>query len=218
MPLVTPCADNILPFYHGGYAGGDIVQRFKDFVKVIFGAEHYEENLKFIEDSLNPAAAAKERHHTLRDYFYHDFYQEHVRRYHGRPIYWMFSSAKGNFQALIYMHRWTQDTAGQILTGYLRPYIAWLHQQADSLKSALSVPGLSPAELAAARALLVRYGNEVKELEAYELTLLNLSRERIELNLDEGVKINYLKFGSVLKPIPGISAVKIKKIKTGKLS
>ena len=89
-------------------------ERFKNFLHVTFGEEHYDENLAFIEEAIG---------RDVRSYFIKEFYKDHVQMYKKRPIYWMFSSPKGSFNALIYMHRYQPDTVSIVLNGYLREYI-----------------------------------------------------------------------------------------------
>jgi type II restriction/modification system DNA methylase subunit YeeA len=96
-----PDKDNVIPILEGEWFADDIVSRFCEFLKVAFGTEKYSENISFIEEALGK---------DLRVYFLKDFYNDHVKRYKKRPIYWLFSSPKGSFNALIYMHRYTPDT------------------------------------------------------------------------------------------------------------
>ena len=93
-----PDEDNVIPVLEGEWFEDDIAERFKDFLKVTFGEENFEENLEFLEEAIG---------RDIRSYFIKDFYNEHVKMYKKRPIYWLFSSPKGSFNALIYMHRYT---------------------------------------------------------------------------------------------------------------
>ncbi|WP_094980728.1 BREX-1 system adenine-specific DNA-methyltransferase PglX [Rhodococcus pyridinivorans] len=114
-----PDADNVIPFVDDGWFEDDVVEQFRRFLKFAFGAERFEENVRFVEESLGVK--------TLRDYFItksgrSKFYDDHVKRYKKRPIYWMFSSPKGSFNALIYLHRYTPSTVSTVLNEYLREY------------------------------------------------------------------------------------------------
>lgn len=118
-PTLTPDTDNVIPLVDDGWFEDDIVERFRKFLRVTFGADNFEENLRFVEESLGVK--------TLRDYFItrngkSKFYDDHVKRYKKRPIYWMFSSPKGSFNALIYIHRYNPSTVSTVLNEYLREY------------------------------------------------------------------------------------------------
>jgi len=112
-PTFMPDDDNVIPVLDGEWFTDDVTERFRRFVKVTFGDEYYQENLAFIEQSIGK---------DIRKYFLKDFYADHVKRYKKRPIYWMFSSPKGSFNALIYMHRYQPTTASVVLNGYLREF------------------------------------------------------------------------------------------------
>jgi type II restriction/modification system DNA methylase subunit YeeA len=124
-PTFPPDADNVLPILDGEWFIDDITERFRHFLRVTFGEEHYEENLKFIEAALNK---------DIRKYFLKDFYNDHIKRYKKRPIYWLFSSPKGSFNALIYMHRYRPDTVSVVLNDYLREFRAKLEARREHLK------------------------------------------------------------------------------------
>lgn len=117
-PSFAPDADNVIPIVDGDWFEDDIVARFRQFLRAAFGEEHFEENLQFITDSLGVK--------NLRDYFVKSFYKDHVQRYKKRPIYWLFSSPKGSFNALVYMHRYTSSTVSTVLNEYLREFQAKL--------------------------------------------------------------------------------------------
>lgn len=185
-PTIAPDADNVLPIVDGDWFEDDIVERFRQFLRAAFGEQHFEENLQFVTKSLGV------KH--LRDYFVKSFYKDHVKRYKKRPIYWLFSSPKGSFNALIYMHRYTPSTVSTVLT-YLREYVTKLEsalQQAERAGNAKEADRL--------RKILV-------ELNEYEHdTLFPKASENVVIDLDDGVKVNYPKFGAALKKIPGLEA------------
>lgn len=185
-PTYPPDADNVIPIVHGDWFEDDIVERFRQFLRVAFGEQHFEENLRFVTNALGVK--------SLRDYFVKSFYKDHWQRYKKRPIYWLFSSPKGSFNALIYLHRYTPSTVSTVLT-YLREYVTKLEsalQQAERMGNAKEADRL--------RKVLV-------ELNEYEHdTLFPKASENVVIDLDDGVKANYPKFGAALKKIPGLEA------------
>ncbi|WP_426737654.1 BREX-1 system adenine-specific DNA-methyltransferase PglX [Plantibacter sp. 2H11-2] len=197
-PTFAPDVDNVIPFVDDGWFEDDIVERFRQFLRTAFGGEHFEENRRFVEDSLGVE--------TLRDYFVtksgkSKFYDDHVQRYKKRPIYWMFSSPKGSFNALIYLHRYTASTVSTVLNEYLREYEAKLTvalQQAES--SAVTGSAKDQKEADRLRRVLA-------ELRDYEHDVLYpLATQQISIDLDDGVKVNYPKFYPAVKKIFGLEA------------
>ncbi|MDD3578846.1 MAG: hypothetical protein PHS23_07620, partial [Candidatus Cloacimonetes bacterium] len=186
-----PDKDNVIPILEGEWFADDIVSRFTEFLKVAFGTEKYSENISFIEEALGK---------DLRTYFMKDFYNDHVKRYKKRPIYWLFSSPKGSFNALIYMHRYTPDTVSILLNGYLREYIHKLRAKVTQLEHQLGSGSLSEREKMLTRKEIERLKDIISELEAWESkVILPLAEKRLEIDLDDGVKVNYGKFGEALK-------------------
>ena len=116
-PTFMPDKDNVIPILDGDWFTDDIVARFGRFLRVTFGEAHYAENLAFIEEALG---------RDLRSFFVREFYDDHLKRYQRRPIYWLFSSPGGSFNALVYMHRYQPDTVSVVLNDYLREYQAKL--------------------------------------------------------------------------------------------
>jgi hypothetical protein len=205
-PLSTflPDADNVIPMLDGDWFTDDIVERFRKFLRVTFGEEHYEENLRFVEKALNTKG---KRNYGIRDYFLGEFYTDHVKRYKKRPIYWLFSSPKGSFNALIYMHRYRPDTVSIVLNEYLRELRTKLvaetsHQERISISDSASASDKTKA-LKEIEDLTKR----IQELDDYERDVLYpLATQQIAIDLDDGVKVNYPKFGKALKKIPGLEA------------
>ena len=196
-PLFTPTDTNVLPILDGDWFADDIVARFKQFLKVTFGEPNYDENLHFIEEALGK---------DLRRYFLKDFYKDHVQMYKKRPIYWLFSSPKGSFNALIYMHRYTQDTVSVVLNQYLREFKEKLGAHRKRLE--VVIAGSSTTSREKAQTLKERESVSLvlQELKDYEDQILfPLAAQRININLDDGVKVNYPKFGDALAKIPGLS-------------
>lgn len=198
-PSFRPDADNVIPFVDDGWFEDDIVERFREFLRTAFGAEHFEENLRFVEESLGVK--------TMRDYFItksgkSKFYDDHVQRYKQRPIYWMFSSPKGAFNALIYLHRYTPSTASTVLNEYLREYEAKL------------TVALQQAEVAAVGGGSVKDQKEadrlrrvLAELRDYEHDVLYpIATKQVAIDLDDGVKVNYPKLRPAVKKIAALEA------------
>lgn len=194
-----PDADNVIPFVDDGWFEDDVVERFRQFLKVAFGTEHFEENLRFVEESLGVK--------TLRDYFItksgrSKFFDDHVKRYKKRPIYWMFSSPKGSFNALIYLHRYTPSTVSTVLNEYLREYENKLQKAFERAEVAAAGGTFAKDQKEADRLRKV-----LAELRDYEHDVLYpLATQQVEIDLDDGVKVNYPKFYPAVKKIVGLEA------------
>lgn len=198
IPSFLPDKDNVIPILEGEWFIDDIVSRLSEFLKVAFGADKYSENISFIEEALGK---------DLRAYFLKDFYNDHVKRYKKRPIYWLFSSPKGSFNALIYMHRYTPDTVSIMLNGYLREYIHKLRAKVSQLEHQLSAGALTERDKMLTGKEINRLKDVIAELEAWESkVILPLAEKRIEIDLDDGVKVNYVKFSGAVRSIPGLAA------------
>jgi type II restriction/modification system DNA methylase subunit YeeA len=191
-----PDADNVIPILDGDWFPDDITERFRKFLRVTFCEAHYEENLKFIEVALGK---------DIRKYFLKDFYNDHLRRYKKRPIYWLFSSPKGSFNALIYMHRYRPDTVSVVLNGYLREFRTKLLSRKSQLEAVSISASASAGEKTKALKEIESLRKMIEELESYERDVLYpLATEQIVIDLDDGVKVNYQKFGPALKKILGL--------------
>ena len=201
-PRFTPDDDNVIPLLDGDWFTDDITGRFREFLRVTFGDEHYEENLRFIETSLGK----KDKPLPIRDYFLKEFYSDHVKRYKKRPIYWLFSSPKGSFNALIYLHRYRPDTASIVLQ-YLRDFRSKLVSERDHQEQMSISSSASQGEKTKALKKIEELKKTLVELDDYEReTLYPLATQQVALDLDDGVKVNYLKLGAALKKIPGLDA------------
>ena len=195
-PTFTPDEDNIIPVLEGEWFTDDIVGRFREFLKVAFSAEQLNENTGFIEDNI-PAK-------DIRRYFVKDFYNDHIKRYKKRPIYWMFSSPKGHFKALIYMHRYQPDTCSVLLNDYLQPFISKL-EAAKNTQTMFSLrEDITGREKTLASKEILRLEDMLKDCRKYETTLFAIATQKISIDLDDGVKVNYLKFKEVLVSIKGL--------------
>ena len=188
--------DNVIPMLNGDWFSDDISERFREFLRITFGEEHYEENLRFVEQALGK---------DIRKYFLKDFYNDHVRRYKKRPIYWLFSSPKGSFNALIYMHRYRPDTVSVVLNDYLREFRTKLTSRRDHLEAVSISASGSAAEKTKAIKDIEKISKIIVELGDYERDVLYpLATKQVEIDLDDGVKVNYPKLGAALKKIPGL--------------
>ena len=191
-----PDKDNVIPMLDGDWFTDDISERFKQFLKVAFGAEHYEANLRFVENALGK---------DIRKYFHKDFYSDHIKRYTKRPIYWLFSSPKGSFNALIYMHRYRPDTVSVVLNDYLREFRTKLTAHKNHLEAVSISASAAQGEKTKALKEIEKINKMIVELEAYEREVLYpLATQQIDIDLDDGVKVNYPKFGAALKKISGL--------------
>lgn len=202
-PTFAPDADNVLPIVDGEWFEDDIVARFRQFLRAALGEEHFEENLRFVEESLGVKA--------LREYFVtragrSKFYDDHVKRYKKRPIYWLFSSPKGSFNALIYMHRYTPSMVSTVLNEYLREFESKLEANLQHQERLAAGDG-TPREKAAALKEAERLRKVLLELGEYEHDVLYpLASQQIAIDLDDGVKVNYPRFYPALKKIAGLEA------------
>lgn len=197
-PTFAPDADNVIPIIDGDWFEDDIVARFRQFLRAAFGEQHFEENLGFVTTSLGVK--------DIRDYFVKSFYKDHIQRYKKRPIYWLFSSSKGSFNALIYMHRYTPSTASTVLNEYLREFRAKLSSSLQQ-QDGLAAGGGTPRQQAAALKEADRLRKVLLELEEYEHDVLYpLASRQLAIDLDDGVKANYAKLDAALKKIVGLEA------------
>jgi type II restriction/modification system DNA methylase subunit YeeA len=191
-------ADNVIPVLDGDWFADDITERFRKFLRVTFGEAQFQENLAFIEDALGK---------DIRKYFTKDFFDAHVRRYKKRPIYWMFSSPKGTFNALIYMHRYRPDTVSVVLNDYLREFISKLQSERLRLERLTDDMNASQSQRTKAQKDVAVVAKQIEELTVWERDVVfPLAQAKIEIDLDDGVKANYPKFGAALKFIKGLEA------------
>lgn len=189
--------DNIIPICDDEYFEDDIVGRFVEFIRVAYGEDTLEENLRFIADALGGKGSARE---VIRKYFRDDFYADHLKIYQKRPIYWQFDSGKkGGFRALVYMHRYAPDTIARIRTDYV-------HQQQDRYRTALEgieqrMANVGTGERVKLSKVQKKLQEQDKELHEYEEKIHHLADRFISIDLDDGVKKNYALFADVLTKI-----------------
>lgn len=190
--LIHPVKDNVLPLCDEEYFGeNDLVNRVVEFIKEVFGASSLEDNLAFIAKALgNKGNTSRE---IIRNYFLKDFYADHCKIYQKRPIYWMFDSGKKNgFKALVYLHRWDADTTGRVYNNYLSPLLRTYAQQIVQENNVISSSS-DARTVSLAQKRLDKLKLQQEECEKYEKDIAHLAALRIALDLDDGVKVNYVK-------------------------
>lgn len=193
-----PDKDAIIPITDDEYFTDDIVGRFVDFIRTVYGEDTLEENLKFIADALGEKGATSRE--VIRNYFLNDFYKDHCKIYQKRPIYWLFDSGKKNgFKCLIYMHRYQPDTIARIRTDYV-------HEQQARYRTAISglerqISGASTSDRVRLNKQLEKLKDQAEETRLYEEKIHHLADQMISIDLDDGVKHNYAIFQDVLAKI-----------------
>lgn len=192
--------DNIIPILLGAYFEDDIVTRFVDFVRVAFSEETLEENLDFIADAIGRKANETARE-ALRRYFLNDYYKDHVQVYKKRPIYWLFTSGKEKaFNCLIYMHRYDKTTLSRIRTDYLHEVQIRMDAEKKDLLDIIE-GDFTAKEISNAKKELKSLDKKIDELKAYDELLHHMADMQIEIDLDDGVKVNYEKFKGLVAKI-----------------
>lgn len=192
--------DNIIPITDTPYLGDDIVKRFKDFVEVVYGKETLSENLNYIAETLGKKEMESDED-TIRRYFLNDFYKDHVKTYQKRPIYWLFDSGKRNgFKALIYMHRYNEDTIAKLRIDYLHKIQEAYRHELNDIEQKLNTD-VSVEEKRRLTKEQADLTAKLDELKPYEEKIAHLANQRIKIDLDDGVKVNYAKFQDVLAKI-----------------
>lgn len=195
--IFMPDDDNVIPITDEEYFGDDIVGRFVAFVEAVYGAETLEQNLQFIAEALGGKGSPRQ---VIRQYFLKEFFKDHCKTYKKRPIYWLFDSGKkAGFRALIYMHRYQPDLLARVRTEYV-------HQQQDRYRTQIEFAEneLATAEKGARVKLdkrIKKLNDQLTEATAFEEKLHHLADQMIEIDLDDGVKVNHAKFQDVLAKI-----------------
>lgn len=186
-----PDYDNCIPITDTAYFDDDIVGRFVEFVKVVFGEDTLEANLEFVAKALgNKGNTCRD---VIRNYFLNDFFKDHCKIYQKRPIYWLFDSGKQNgFKALVYMHRWNADTIGNMRVEYLhriqRTYEKEIEREQDTIDNTTN-----NRDRAAATKRKEKLLKQLKEAKDYDAKVAHLALSRPDIDLDDGVKVNYEK-------------------------
>lgn len=203
-----PDADNVIPVTDEAYFNDDIVSRFVEFVRQVYGESTLEENLRFITESLpNKGDTPKE---VIRSYFLNDFYKDHCKIYQKRPIYWMFDSGKENgFKALIYMHRYDNQTPARVRTDYMHKLQTMYEAALVQCKQIAENPATAARDKAIAIKRIAKITKQLEETKLYDQALGHIASQYIDIDLDDGVNVNYEKFQGVQVAREGQKAIKI---------
>ena len=187
----TPDVDGILPITDEEYLDDDIVSLLCKWLKTVYGTDALEENLDFIAGALgNKGTPSRE---VIRNYFLKDFFADHCKIYQKRPIYWLFDSGKQNgFKSLIYLHCYTSDTIGNVRIDYLHRMQRVYENEIDRMQDMID-HSKNPREVAASTKRKEKLQKQLKECREYDEKISHLALSRIELDLDDGVKVNYRK-------------------------
>lgn len=205
----VPDVDNIIPITEDEYFEDDIVSRFIEFVKVVYGEETLEENLDFIAESLGVKANETSRQ-TIRRYFLKEFYKDHLKVYQKRPIYWMFDSGKNDgFKALVYMHRYNESTVAKLRTDYLHSLQRKYEAEILRLQTVAESTTLSAREKTQAKKKIDKINKKIEECKLYDQVVAHVANERISIDLDDGVKHNYGLFQGIKVPTDSGKEVKM---------
>jgi len=204
--------DGIIPLTDQDWFADDATNRFREFVRVVWGEEHLQENLDFVVESLCLYAIKPKRGEsnleTIRRYLSNQFYKDHLKTYKKRPIYWLFSSGKQKaFECLVYLHRYNEGTLARMRTEYVTPLLGKYDAYSEQLQKQMD-DATSTAEanrLKKEQAALQKKQNELRE---FDDKLKHYADRRISLNLDDGVKVNYGKFGDLLVGVKSVTGKK----------
>ncbi|MBR6617433.1 MAG: hypothetical protein IKL00_06125 [Oscillospiraceae bacterium] len=194
---IIPDKDNVLPICDDDYFEDDLTARVIDFVAKVYGEDTLEENLRFIADALGGKGSPRE---VLRNYLLTGFFADHCKIYQKRPIYWLFSSGKKHgFKALVYMHRWERTTVATVRTDYV-------HELQERYRTQLSLLEEQMQSAAASEHVKLKKRQEklnaqLTELTVYEEKVHHIADMMIDIDFDDGVKVNYAKFQEILEKI-----------------
>ena len=193
-----PDSDDIIPICDEDYFEDDVISRFVEFVRCIFGEETLEENLQFISNALGGNGNPRD---VLRNYFLKDFYNNHCKIYQKRPIYWLFDSGKKNgFKALVYIHRYTPDLIARMRTGYIHLLQSQYRTQIEMLNNQIDEAS-STSEKVRLQKQLKKITEQAEELGKYEEKIHHWADKMEPMDLDDGVKVNYARFQELLAKI-----------------
>lgn len=207
-----PDEDNIIPITDEEYFEDEIVSRFCDWLEKVFGTKTFDINMGFIAKVLgNKGDTSRE---VVRNYFLNDFFKDHCNTYcitgsGKRPIYWLFDSGKQNgFKALIYMHRYDADTVGRVRTDYLHRAQKYVETAMQSAQYTIDNAS-SASEKSNATKAVTKYTKQLAEMKIYDEAIAHIANKRIEIDLDDGVKVNYAKFQGVEVAQEGKKTLKV---------
>lgn len=197
-------ADGIIPLTEMHWFEDDATHRIQEFLTAVWGKDTLDANMLWLAESLDKKAS-ETAEDTIRRYLASKFYKDHMQTYKKRPIYWLFSSGKqGAFQALVYLHRYNESTLARMRTEYVMPLISKMAAYANSLETAKESSD-SAAEIKRIEKKLQDLHKQQAELSSFEEKLRHYADQRISLDLDDGVKVNYGKFGDLLAEVKAIT-------------
>lgn len=196
---LLPDEFGIIPITDEKDFSNDIVEKLKEFIKIVYGEESLKDNLNFIAEALGNKDN-KPAEDIIRTYFIKDFYSDHLQRYQKRPIYWLMNSGKKNaFSCLFYMHRYEPLTVARVRADYLIPYQEMLENKRKFIERQLSDDDISAKEKKNIEKQLKELDTLLKELREYANEVKHIAEQKISLDLDDGVNVNYEKLGTILK-------------------
>lgn len=196
--------DGIIPITGMHWFEDDVTHRIQEFLTAVWGKDTLDANMLWLAESLDKKSN-ETAEDTIRRYLASKFYKDHMQTYKKRPIYWLFSSGKqGAFQALVYLHRYNESTLARMRTEYVMPLISKMSAMANSLESEIENSD-SAAEIKRKEKELQNLHKQQAELSSFEEKLRHYADQRIPLDLDEGVKVNYGKFGDLLAEVKAIT-------------
>ena len=207
-PKFMPDDDAILPLTDQEWFTDDVTNRFREFVKVVWGEERLQENLEFVAESLCLHAIKPKKSETametIRRYLSTQFFADHMKTYKKRPIYWLFSSGKQKaFECLVYLHRYNEGTLSRMRTEYVTPLMGKYESQIRHIEEQQETA--TTAEKNKLSKALKGYQSKLNELREFDNKLKHYADRRISLDLDDGVKVNYGKFGDLLAKVKEIT-------------
>ena len=195
---IIPVKDNVLPICDDDYLESDLTGKIVEFVGKVYGEETLEENLKFIARALGTKGDTPRE--VIRNYLLNGFYADHCKIYQKRPIYWLFNSGKKHgFKALVYMHRWEKTTVATVRTDYV-------HELQERYRTQLSMLGEQMEQAVQSERVKLKKRQEkltaqLDEINTYEEKVHHIADSMIDIDLDDGVKVNYAKFADILEKI-----------------
>ena len=200
-------ADGIIPLTEMHWFEDDATHRIQEFLTAVWGKDTLDANMQWLAESLDKKAS-ETAEDTIRRYLASKFYKDHMQTYKKRPIYWLFSSGKqGAFQALVYLHRYNESTLARMRTEYVMPLISKMAAMVNSLQSEIENSD-SAAEIKRKEKELQNLHKQQAELSSFEEKLRHYADQRISLDLDDGVKVNYGKFGDLLAEVKAVTGEK----------
>ncbi|WP_180041458.1 BREX-1 system adenine-specific DNA-methyltransferase PglX [Acinetobacter sp. YH12218] len=200
-------ADGIIPLTEMHWFEDDATHRIQEFLTAVWGKDTLDANMLWLAESLDKKAS-ETAEDTIRRYLASKFYKDHMQTYKKRPIYWLFSSGKqGAFQALVYLHRYNESTLARMRTEYVMPLISKMAAMVNSLQSEIENSD-SAAEIKRIEKKLQDLHKQQAELSTFEEKLRHYADQRISLDLDDGVKVNYGKFGNLLAEVKAVTGEK----------